>query len=216
MRLFRLSLFVVGALCTLVLSGFAQTVRVLSVSGSATIQIPGEAEPRVVRKGDTVVVGARIITGEGSRVIITPLPGVNSIIAPKSDVVIERVSITREPGAAGSMHSAVLDLRTGAVTTDLKKTEGVTLDYGVRTARGLAGARGTTYTIGVNAAGVQTVVVADGMISLTLTDGRVVSLLPGQVSIARPDGTSKSVSSSSELTTSEEAIADNWVEITLD
>lgn len=178
--------------------------------------MPGEAAPRAVQKGDTIVVGTRIVTSEGARVIITPLPGVNSIIAPKSDVVIERVSETREPGATETLHSAVLDLRTGAVTTDLRKREGVTLDYGVRTARGLAGARGTTYTIGVNAAGVQTVVVADGVITLTLTDGRIISLVPGQVSITRPDGTSQSVESAAELSIDDRIIADNWAETTLD
>lgn len=216
MRILRRSLFLIGAACTLVASLFGQTVRVLSVSGEATIQMPGEAAPRVVRKGDTIVVGTRIVTAEGARVIITPLPGVNSIIAPKSDVVIERVSETRDPGAAGTLHTAVLDLRTGAVTTDLQKREGVELDYGVRTARGLAGARGTTYTIGVNEAGVQTVVVADGVITLTLTDGRVISLVPGQVSITRPDGTSQSVASAAELSEGDQMIADNWVETTLD
>ena len=216
MRLLRRSLFLLGAVCTLVGSLFGQTVRVLSVSGEATIQMPGEATPRVVQKGDTIVVGARIITAEGARVIITPLPGVNSIIAPKSDVVIERLSETREPGAAGTLHTAVLDLRTGAVTTDLQKREGVVLDYGVRTARGLAGARGTTYTIGVNEAGVQTVVVADGVITLTLTDGRVISLMPGQVSITRPDGTTRAVASAVELAEGDQMIADNWVETTLD
>lgn len=216
MRFFRRSLFLLGAACTLVGSLFGQTVRVLSVSGEATIQMPGEAAPRAVQKGDTVVVGARIITGDGARVIITPLPGVNSIIAPKSDVVIERVSETRAPGASVTQHTAVLDLRTGAVTTDLQKREGVALDYGVRTARGLAGARGTTYTIGVNEAGVQTVVVADGVITLTLADGRIISLVPGQVSITRPDGSTQAVSSAAELAAAEQDIADNWVETTLD
>ncbi len=216
MRLLRRSLFILGVVCTLVGSLFGQTVRVLSVSGEATIQMPGEAAPRAAKKGDTVVTGTRIVTGEGARVIITPLPGVNSIIAPKSDVVIERVAETREPGATVTQHSAVLDLRTGAVTTDLQKREGVVLDYGVRTARGLAGARGTTYTIGVNEAGVQTVVVADGVITLTLTDGRVISLIPGQVSITRPDGTTQSAASAAELSAGDQMIADNWVETTLD
>lgn len=208
-------LLVLGAACTLVVSLSAQSVRVLSVSGEATVQFPGESAPRAVRKGDTIVVGTRIITSEGARVILTPLPGVNSIIAPNSEVVIESVSA---PAAdSGSrLHSAVLGLKSGAVTTDLKTTPGVELDYGVRTARGLAAARGTTYTVGVNAAGIQTIVVADGAITLTLADGRVVNLVPGQISITRTDGSTQAVSSASDLSTGDQAIAENWVETTLE
>lgn len=217
MRLLRRPLLLLGAACTLVLSLSGQTVRVLSVSGEATLQGPGDPAPRVIKKGDTIVVGTKIITGDGARVILTPLPGVNSIISPKSEVVIERVSVSPPDAATQtSVHSAVLDLKAGAVTTDLKSSPGVALDYGVRTARGLAGARGTTYTVGINAAGIQTVVVADGRISLTLADGRVIDLVPGQVSITRTDGGTQAVNSASELSTGDQAIADNWMEITLD
>jgi hypothetical protein len=215
MRFLRRPLLVLGAACTLVVSLTGQTVRVLSVSGDATIQLPGEDAPRAVRKGDTIVVGTRIVTGDGARVILTPLPGVNSIIAPKSEVVIESVS-SPAPGASRPVHSAVLDLKSGAVTTDLKSSPGVELDYGVRTARGLAGARGTTYTVGINAAGIQTIVVADGVITLNLADGRVVSLVPGQVSITRTDGSTQAVTSASDLSTGDQAIAENWVQVTLE
>jgi len=216
MRLLR-PLLILGAACTLVVSLSGQTVRVLSVSGEATIQAPGDSGPRVVKKGDTIVIGTKIVTGEGARVILTPLPGVNSIIAPKSEVVIERVSITpAESAAKPPRHSAVLDLKTGAVTTDLKSTAGVELDYGVRTARGLAGARGTTYTVGINAAGIQTIVVADGHISLTLADGSVIDLVPGQVSITKTDGSTQTVTSASQLSAGDQALADNWVEATLE
>ncbi len=214
MRLLR-PFLVLGAACTLVLSLSGQTVRVLSVTGEATLQSPGEDAPRALKRGDTIVVGTRIVTGENARIILTPLPGVNSIISPKSEVVIERVSVTPSTEGKAALHSAVLDLKTGAVTTDLKTTPGVDLDYGVRTARGLAGARGTTYTVGVNAAGIQTIVVADGKISLTLANGSIVSLVPGQVSITRPDGSTQAVNSAAELSTGDQAIADNWVETTL-
>lgn len=216
MRLPRRPLLVLGAACTLVVSLSGQTVRVLSVSGEATLQAPGESAPRPVQKGDTIIVGTRIITGPAARVILTPLPGVNSIIAPDSEVVIERASVTPPEGDRAARHSAVLDLRTGAVTTDLRREENVELDYGVRTARGLAGARGTTYTVGINTAGIQTIVVADGVISLLLADGRSISLVPGQVSITRPDGGTETVLRASELSTGDQALADNWVETTLD
>ena len=216
MRLLRRPLLVLGAACTLVVSLTGQTVRVLSVSGEATLQAPGDAAPRVVKKGDTIVVGTKIVTGEGARVILTPLPGVNSIISPKSEIVVERVSISNPAGAKTALHSAVLDLKTGAVTTDLKRQDGVELDYGVRTARGLAGARGTTYTVGIDVAGIQAIIVADGTISVTLADGRTVSLVPGQVSVTHPDGSTQTVTSASQLSTADQALAEDWIEATLE
>jgi hypothetical protein len=215
MRLLR-PLLVLGAACTLVVSLSGQTVRVLSVSGEATLQAPGDSAPRVVKKGDTIVIGTKIVTGEGARVILTPLPGVNSIIAPKSEIVVERVSVSNPAGAKTALHSAVLDLKTGAVTTDLKREEGVELDFGVRTARGLAGARGTTYTVAIDIAGVQAIIVADGAISLTLADGRVIDLVPGQISVTHPDGSTETVTSASQLSTGDQALAEDWIEATLD
>jgi hypothetical protein len=81
---------------------------VLSVVGEATLQAPGESTPRLVKKGDTIVVGTRIVTGDGARVILTPLPGVNSIIAPGSDVVLERVALA-PPAPLPPEGSATLD-----------------------------------------------------------------------------------------------------------
>ncbi len=215
MRILR-PLLVLGAACTLVVSLTGQTVRVLSVSGEATLQAPGEAAPRAVKKGDTIVIGTKIVTGDGARVILTPLPGVNSIVSPKSEVVIERVSVSAASGTKTAVHSAVLDLKTGAVTTDLKRQEGVELDYGVRTARGLAGARGTTYTVAIDVAGVQAIIVADGTISVTLADGRVVSLVPGQISVTHTDGSTQAVTSASQLSAGDQALAADWVEATLE
>ncbi len=211
MRPVRRLLLVLGAASTLALTLLGQSVRVLGVSGEATAQAPGESTPRPLRVGDTIVVGTRIVTAEGARVVLTPLPGVKSIVAPASDVLIERVG-----DETAAIREATLDLRTGAITSDLQRAEGVTLDYRIRTARGVAGARGTTYTVAINAAGIQTVVVSHGLITLSLADGRVVELSPGQISITRPDGATKTVSRAADLDETERAEAGEWMAATLD
>ena len=213
MRLIKLIAILGFALIT-TLALPAQTVRVIFTSGAASIQRPDEAAPRAIVKGESVIIGSRIITGADGRVVLTPMPGVKSIVAPNTTLLLESVSENRTSPTEVT-HQAVIDLKEGAVVSDLQKPEGVTYDYSIRTARGLAGARGTTFTVGINSAGIQTIVVAHGTISLNFTDGRQVSLAIGSLSITPPGGETKSVGNVSELSPSEKAIAQNWVETTV-
>ncbi|CAM2918895.1 FecR family protein [Rariglobus hedericola] len=192
----------------------AQTVRVVFVSGQAELQRPEDSALRAVVKGETVVIGTRIVTGADGRVVLTPMPGVKSIITPNTTLVLESIS-EKQTSPTEVTHSAVLDLKKGAVVSDLQKSEGVAYDYNIRTVRGIAGARGTNYTVGINAAGIQTVVVTHGNIALSLADGRQVSITPGQISITQTGGSTQSVNSIKELPASDQAIAQNWAETTV-
>ncbi len=208
-------LCLIGLTLALALSLPAQTVRVLLVAGTADITPTGETVARPIVKGEAVTAGSTITTGADGRVVLTPMPGVKSIITPNSTITLESVSET--PGAhATTAYQATLDLKVGAVVSDLNKPADATYDYSIRTPRGLAGARGTTFTVGVNPAGIATVVVAHGTISLTFTDGRTASLTPGKVSITKPDGTTVEAERISDLSPEDQAIANNWTEITLE
>ena len=192
----------------------AQSVRVIFTSGAASIQRPDETAPRPIVKGESVIIGSRITTGADGRVVLTPMPGVRSIIAPNTTLTLESSS-ENKTSETNVTHKAVIDLKEGAVVTDLNKPEGVTYDYSIRTARGLAGARGTTFTVGINAAGIQTIVVSHGTISINFADGRVATLTIGNLSIASPTGEPKSVGNVSELPPADKNIAQNWVETTI-
>lgn len=208
-------LCLIGLTLALALSLPAQTVRVLLVAGTADITPTGETVARPIVKGEAVTAGSTITTGADGRVVLTPMPGVKSIITPNSTITLESVSET--PGAdATTAYQATLNLKVGAVVSDLNKPADATYDYSVRTPRGLAGARGTTFTVGVNPAGIATVVVAHGTISLTFTDGRTASITPGKVSITKPDGTTVEAEKISDLSPEDQAIANNWTEITLE
>ncbi len=192
----------------------AQSVRVVFASGQASIQRPDEPALRAIVKGETVVIGTRIVTGADGRVVLTPMPGVKSIITPNTTILLESVSESKT-SATEVTHHAVLDLKEGAVVSDLNKPAGVAYDYSIRTARGLAGARGTTFTVGMNAAGIQTVVVEHGTIWLNFTDGRQVVLGIGHLAITGADGTTKNVTNVNDLSPADKAIAQKWVETTI-
>lgn len=208
-------LALVGLGLFLALSLPAQTVRVLFVSGAANLQRPDEPALRPAVKGETVVIGTVIATGPDGRVMLTPMPGVQSIIAPNTTLTLESSSETRT-SANEVTHHAVLSLKEGAVTTDLEKQEGVAYDYAIRTARGLAGARGTTYTVAVNTAGIETVVVTHGVIQINLTDGRSISVEAGRVNLIGADGSARTVGSLSELPAEEQAVAQEVLETTIE
>ena len=203
-----------GLALVMTLSLGAQTVRIIFVSGQAEVKRPDEPAPHPATKGESVIVGTRIVTGADGRVVLTPMPGVKSIITPNTTLLLESVSETRT-SATEVTHQAVLDLKEGAVVSDLHKPEGVTYDYSIRTARGLAGARGTTFTVGINKLGIQTIVVSHGIISLNFTDGSRANLMPGQLSITKANGDTQSVKNMSELPATDQKIAQKWTETTV-
>lgn len=192
----------------------AQTVRIIFVSGHAEVKRPDEPAPHPATKGESVIVGTRIVTGADGRVVLTPMPGVKSIITPNTTLLLESVSETRTSSTEVT-HQAVLDLKEGAVVSDLNKPEGVSYDYSIRTARGLAGARGTTFTVGINKFGIQTVVVAHGIVSVSFIDGSKISLTPGNLSITKTSGETQKVSGVSQLSDADQKIAQKWTETTV-
>lgn len=213
MRLnFLLSAFALTLVSALGLS--AQSVRVIFVTGQAEIQSPAETNLRPVTKGEIVTLGTRIVTGTDGRVALTPMPGVKSLISPNTDLILESASESR--AADGSITTAAtLNLKQGAVVTDLLKQEGVTYDYNIRTPRGLAGARGTNYTVAVNAAGIETILVSHGTIIFNLLDGRSLSVTAGQIMITDATGGSRSASTLGGLSDSDKAFAQEVAEGTL-
>ncbi len=193
----------------------AQTVRVIFVSGQAQIQPAGETALRPLLKGDVVTLGSRIVTGPDGRVALTPLPGVNALITPDTDLLLESASESPQPDGTTAV-AATLDLKQGAIVTDILRQEGVTYDYNVRTPRGLAGARGTNYTVGVNAAGIETVVVSEGSITFNLLDGRQIAVTSGQITITDITGEVRQAASLGELSEADQAFAQEIAEATLE
>ncbi len=193
----------------------AQSIRVLVATGEVTIQAPGDAAPRPAVKGDVVPVGSRLVTGPGARLVLTPFPGIKSMLAENSSLVVERAQSVAQSGSA-TLQQATLDLKTGVLVSDLEKQAGVAYDYSVKTPRGVAGARGTIYAVAIDVSGIESVLVSDGSIQITLSDGSSLVLAPGQASFTRPGQPAAAVSRLSDLSPSEQAILQAAMETTLE
>ena len=213
MKLFA-PLAVLGLLFCLAVELPAQSVRVVFVSGEASIQRPEEPALRPAVKGETIIIGTRIVTGADGRLVLTPMPGIKSIVTPNTTLLLEGVSENRTSDT-NVTQKVVLDLKEGSVVSDLQKPEGVTYDYSIRTARGLAGARGTTYTVGINSAGIQTIVVAHGAISINFSDGRKMTLTPGQLSVTKSNGQTQKVEKLDQLSPEDQKVAQKGAETTI-
>ncbi|MEZ0216861.1 MAG: FecR domain-containing protein [Rariglobus sp.] len=212
MRLLKL-IAVAGLTLITALALPAQTVRVIFTSGAASIQRPDEAAPRAIVKGESVIIGSRIVTGADGRVVLTPMPGVKSIVSPNTTLLLESVSENRTSPTEVT-HQAVIDLKSGSIVSDLQKPEGVTYDYSIRTARGLAGARGTNYTVAINTAGIETILVSHGTITFNLLNGSKVSVTAGQIQITDASGV-RTASKLGDLSEADQAFAQEVAESTL-
>ncbi|MBC8009147.1 MAG: hypothetical protein H7067_03515 [Burkholderiales bacterium] len=204
------------ALLSPVLGLFGQSVRVLVATGDVTLQAPGDAAPRPAVKGDVVPLGSRLVTGPASRIVLTPFPGIISMLAENSSLVVERAQSATPPGTTATLQQATLDLKTGTLVSDLEKQAGIAYDYSVKTPRGVAGARGTIYAVAVDISGVEAVLVSDGTIQITLTDGTSLTLSPGQASLTRPGQAPTAVTRLADLSPAEQAILQAVMETTLE
>ena len=126
-------------------------------------------------------VGALIEVKAGTRLFFKTFEGQITVVEPDSLIFLETIEVT----AAGK-EKTVVDLKSGNLVANLDPTKRGTNDYGVRTPKGVAAARGTNYTVSVNGQSVVVSVVA-GVVSINIPDlagggTTSVALNPGQAS----------------------------------
>ena len=125
--------------------------------------------------------GALIEVKAGTRLFFKTFEGQITVVEPDSLIFLETIEVT----AAGK-EKTVVDLKSGNLVANLDPTKRGTNDYGVRTPKGVAAARGTNYTVSVNGQSVVVSVVA-GVVSINIPDlagggTTSVALNPGQAS----------------------------------
>jgi hypothetical protein len=137
------------ALVGLAVSAFAQTTQtqanVARVTGSATVTLPdGSSVP--LTAGMKVAQGATITTGADGDVYLETHQGYVTSIKGDSTVTVDDVSVTTENGQVKEERT-MLDLKSGNLVASLDPKKKAVNNYQVRTPKGVAAARGTTFTM---------------------------------------------------------------------
>ncbi|MFA6289154.1 MAG: FecR domain-containing protein [Opitutaceae bacterium] len=181
------AVFSLGSLCAYGAEATAQAI-VLKVKGSANAVFAGQTQPVAIKVGDKLPQGATIVTGPDSEVDVQAFNGAVATIKAGSTVSLEKLSITTAGGAV-TKQSALLNLKVGGIVSNIDPANHNINDYGIRTPKGVAAARGTVYTVLVSAGGAVQVFVTQSTIVFTDINGRQVIVEAGfQVSV-NPDGT---------------------------
>jgi hypothetical protein len=159
----------------------ANEATVLSITGTATATIPGEATPRTLRQGDKLPQGATIITGANAEVHIQPFDGAVSTIKSSTTVSLDKLALERNNAGRVTKQTALLNLRSGNIVSTIDPTKRDINDYGVSTPKGVAAARGTQVSALVNG---ETVTIAATADSVTFTQNNTtVTIEQGQVKV---------------------------------
>jgi hypothetical protein len=145
----------------------AKIVKIVG-TGAPTVVVGGETKPGA--EGMPLPVNAEVQTTT-QEVYIEVAVGVVATVKPNSHVAV---------GALNASES-VLDLRQGRLVTQIDKNRPNARPYRVRTAQGVAAARGTSFTISSGAGGLSITTTADG-VEFTAASGARVVVQAGMVS----------------------------------
>jgi len=158
----------------------AQEAKILKIVGNAAaVSVSGATGP--VLAGMSLPVNARLTTGAGVEVYIEAVTGVVATIKANSEISV---------ASLGSAANRTLDLRRGSVVSQVDASRYKKDTYGVKTPRGVAAARGTTYTTSVNGQA-YTIFTLAGVVTVTPVGGgpeSAITISAGGISISDING----------------------------
>ena len=157
---------------------------VLKLTGSVKVQLPGQSVATDLHVGDKVPQGATITTGLGSEVYLQPFVGTVSSIKENATVVVEKLTVTTQDGVV-KKQNALLNLKGGNLVSNIDPSKRAINNYGVRTPKGVAAARGTSYSVSVSGGGFSIMASADS-VTFTMPDGNTFRISQGMITITAP------------------------------
>lgn len=159
----------------------AEMAKIIRMTGTqdVSVTLPDGSEVAGVA-GLEMPVDSLIEVKAGTRLFFKTFEGQITVVEADSIIFLETIEVTD----AGK-EKTVVELKSGNLVANLDPTKRGTNDYGVRTPKGVAAARGTNYTVSVNGQTVIVSVVA-GVVSINIPDlsggTTSVALNPGQAS----------------------------------
>ena len=184
MKMSLRSLFIAGlvsltAVCAQAAEVLSEAV-VLKLTGPVQAVFPGKTEAVTLKVGDKLPQGTSLTTSATSEAEIQVFPGTTSTIKPNTKVELEKLSLTSSSGVV-TKQSAIVNVKVGSVLSSLDPSKKAINDYGVRTPKGVAAARGTIYHVYVLADGSSITHVIQGTVTFyNPVTGQLVTVNAGE------------------------------------
>ncbi|HUR56877.1 MAG TPA: FecR domain-containing protein, partial [Opitutaceae bacterium] len=153
----------------------ATQATVTKVVGTASFTVAG-GSAQTIAAGTKLPQGAEITTGDKSQVTVEAHEGIVAIAGSKTTFTVEKLSVS-----GNGTRNAVLALKSGNIASSLDPAKKSSNNYSVRTAKGTAAARGTTYSVAYDGVTYSVTVVA-GVVQSFNASGAAVNVTAGQVS----------------------------------
>ncbi len=184
------------ALIGLAVSAFAQSTAteatVARVTGTVTATLP-DGSTVTVTEGSKLPQGATITTGDKSEAYLVSHGDSTSKISENSVVEIAELSTTSAGGKV-TEQKATLDLKSGNLVAKLNPAKKSVNQYSVRTPKGVAAARGTTYTVSYKG-GTFAIAVVGGQVSIIQTGGAPMFVNAGSAAYTSDGSTLQAIDS---------------------
>ncbi|HTJ77487.1 MAG TPA: FecR domain-containing protein [Rariglobus sp.] len=189
-------LFSLGSLCAHGAEATSQAI-VLKVKGTVNYTMPGQTTPVALKVGDKLPQGATIVTGAKSEASIQAFNGAVAYIMPDTTANLEKLSVTTSGGVV-TKQTALLNLKVGTILSTIDPANHNINDYGIRTPKGVAAARGTAYGVTVTTTGKVQLFVTNSAVTFTnSTTGKSITVPAGSAVAVHEDGTFETVPFSS-------------------
>ncbi|MBW8782233.1 MAG: FecR domain-containing protein [Verrucomicrobia bacterium] len=176
-----------GSVCAQGAEATAQAI-VLAVKGPVNAVING-GNPTDIKVGDKLPQGTLISSGPGGQADIQVFNGAVATIHPDTTVTLEKLAITASGGVV-TKQTALLNLKVGSIASNIDPANHNINDYGIRTPKGVAAARGTSYTVNVSSTGTVQVFVTNSAVTFyNAATGQTVKVPAGSKVVVAADGT---------------------------
>lgn len=177
---------------------------VSKVSGSATVTL-ADGSMKSLKTGDKIPQGATITTGADGDLYLQTHASTTAILKANTTVSVEELSVTADSGKV-TEEKTMLNLKSGNLISVLDPSKKKVNNYNVRTPKGVAAARGTSFSVSVSAGGFQIAATADA-VTFTNPAGAVFTISSGMISITLPGGEPQPPISLSQAAATNPAIA---------
>ncbi len=155
-----------------------------AIKGEVLVQKQGAGEWSAAKDGDLLKAGDRVKTGSASSCVIKWSTGNMLKMTAYAAMKIDRMDKNPALGA----ENASVDMWAGKVYAKVNKMSGSNSSFEVRTPTAIAGVRGTSLSVGIDADGTTDVGCFDGAVEVkSLTGGMPVMLQPGYSTVIKKD-----------------------------